>query len=131
MIIFSRFAKILVDRLALLYPFSAAKFFANFFIFGLDTYLQVCKVANYRQRFILNSDFNRIVIRRCATGQAGRLYIQTLKTDFQRYRRKPVFACWDSVPNPLNNPLPGLAARSETERWYGGCFQKRIATNGD
>jgi len=90
-----------------------------------------CKVANYRQRFILNSDFNRIVIRRCATGQAGRLYIQTLKTDFQRYRRKPVFACWDSVPNPLNNPLPGLAARSETERWYGGCFQKRIATNGD
>lgn len=48
MIIFSRFAKILVDRLALLYPFSAAKFFANFFIFGLDTYLQVCQVAHTR-----------------------------------------------------------------------------------
>ena len=48
----------------------------------------------------------------CATGQAGRLYIQTLKTDFQRCRRKFVFACWGSTPDPLNSPLPGLAARS-------------------
>ena len=27
-----------------------------------------------------------------------------LKTDFRRSRRKSVFACWDSVPNPLNSP---------------------------
>ena len=52
----------------------------------------------------------------CATGQAGRLYIQTLKTDFQRCRRKSVFACWGSTPDPLNSPLPGLAARSEADR---------------
>ena len=63
---------------------------------------------------ILDASF----IQRCATSQAGRLYIQTLKTDFQRSLRKSVFARWGSTPNPLNSPLPGLAARSETERSY-------------
>lgn len=29
------------------------------------------------------------------------------KTDRRRYRRKPVFACWDSAPNPLNSPCWG------------------------
>lgn len=31
----------------------------------------------------------------------------------------PFFARWDSVPNPLNSSVPGLAAHSETERY---CF---------
>ena len=36
------------------------------------------------------------LIQRCATSQAGRLYIQTLKKDFQRGRRKSFFACWET-----------------------------------
>ena len=34
--------KFLADRLALLCPFSASKFLQDFFVLGLDTYLQVC-----------------------------------------------------------------------------------------
>ena len=52
---------------------------------------------------------------KCATGQAMCLFPQTLKTDFLCDRRKSVFTCWDSVPNPLNSPLPGLAAHSLPE----------------
>ncbi len=42
--------------------------------------------------------------------------LSDVKTDFQRGRRKSVFACWGRTPNPANSPLPGLATRSETER---------------
>ena len=37
---------------------------------------------------------------KCATGQAVHLWIQMLKTDFQRDRQKSVFTRWDSFPNP-------------------------------
>ena len=42
-----------------------------------------------------------------ATWQAVSLFPQRLKTGFRRNRRKPVFACWDSIPNPLNSPVAG------------------------
>ena len=47
---------------------------------------------------------------KCATWQAVYLFPQILKTDFQRDRRKSVFACWWLLPpNPFSqNSIPRL-----------------------
>jgi hypothetical protein len=51
------------------------------------------------------------------THEIGRLYIQKRSKRTSSFvSGSPFFACWNSVPNPLNSPLLGLAARSETER---------------
>ena len=105
--------KFLADRLALLCPFSASKFLQDFFVLGLDTYLQVCYYyTEFGTIVVIPRKILYRVSRRKADGTRG----SALKTRYNKLGR--------NTPKPL----PAKAGRDKTryniQSWFHGKIDR-------